>query len=337
MLKKPKAVIINDVHYNLNTLSLADASVNSAMRKAEELNVPLVVAGDLHDTKAAMRGECINAMIKTFSVGKCRKVVIPGNHCRLNEKGKEHSLEFLRPYAEVIDDIKFDEGVDAWLVPYQSNTSELEKLLSNEATHGNIVIMHQGVMGANMGHYTQDKTSLPPQTFANHRVISGHYHCRQDIKCGRPRKGAVGLFSYTGNPYTLSFGEAGDPPKGYSILNSDGSITPVPLKLRKHVVMELEVDCSDWHMPYYTDNDIVWVKLRGSQLELDKIKKKDVGTRLGLTNFKLDKIPTDRLKADIQEVDRLTGDQILDTIIDSTDDKAADKKALKALWREILQ
>jgi hypothetical protein len=84
-------------------------------------------------------------------------------------------------------------------------------------------------------------------------------------------------------------------------------------------------------------DDLVWIKIKGPQLELDKIKKKDVVNCFGLHNFKLDKIPTvsegkKELKADV-----LTGEQILDTLIDSTDEKAADKKALKALWREIIQ
>lgn len=64
---KPEAVLISDIHYNIQTLPLADAAVNMAITKANQLGVPLIVCGDLHDTKANLRGECVNAMLETFS------------------------------------------------------------------------------------------------------------------------------------------------------------------------------------------------------------------------------------------------------------------------------
>ena len=54
-MKKPRspiAVLISDIHYNINTLPVADAALRQAIAKANELDVVLIVTGDLHDTKA---------------------------------------------------------------------------------------------------------------------------------------------------------------------------------------------------------------------------------------------------------------------------------------------
>ena len=79
-MANPRAVLISDVHYNLQTLPLADAAMRQAIQKANELQVPLIVAGDLHDTKANLRGECINAMLETFNTCEQDIYFLIGNH-----------------------------------------------------------------------------------------------------------------------------------------------------------------------------------------------------------------------------------------------------------------
>jgi hypothetical protein len=44
--KYPIAVIISDVHYNINTLEVADKAMRMAINRANILNIPLIVAGD---------------------------------------------------------------------------------------------------------------------------------------------------------------------------------------------------------------------------------------------------------------------------------------------------
>lgn len=334
---KPVAVLISDVHYNPNTLSVADAAMRMAIDKANELGVPFIVAGDLHDTKALLRGECIKAMIETFQRVKVPAYVLVGNHDKINEKGLDHSLEFLKPYVDVVQHpVKGIHGLT--LVPYYSDATLLQEFLAT-LEKGSTVILHQGLESALMGHYVQDKTSLPKEAFADFRTISGHYHARQDIKCGRPRKRAVGLFSYIGNPYTLTFGEAQDPEKGFQILMDDGLLEFVPTNLRKHVIQELDADTLDMYFDCAVlpnPNDLVWLKIKGPQSELAKLKKKDIGQKLlGHTNFKLDLIPTDSTKIE-DKADSLKDTEILDMLIRAMPDSDEQKKYLKGLWREIL-
>ncbi len=332
----PKAVLISDEHYTPSSLPIAHAAMKQALKKAEELEVPLISCGDLLDSKAIIRAECANALIELFSTAQTRIIVLVGNHTLINEKGSEHSLNFLSPYAEVIGEPKFDDALGIWLIPYQSSHDKLKLTLSGCAK-GSTIIMHQGVLGADMGHYVKDSTSISKEDFADFRVISGHYHKAQDIKCGRPQRGAVGLFSYVGSPYTTSFSEANDGPKGFRILHSDGILESVPTNLRKHIVLDRPILAALTPVPEYNQGDLVWFKLRGPKAALDECNKDHIGKKLfGHSNFKLDKIPDEEVYSNEIEKD-LKDSEILDNLIDSTLADADQKKVLKGLWREVIE
>lgn len=336
---RPIAVLTADVHYNISTLAVADAAMRQAIAKANELDVPFIVAGDLHDTKAQLRGECVAAIIDTFQLCNTEAFVIVGNHCRINEKSEAHALEFLRPYATIVDGPYDIGGTPLRLLPYYSSPEALQEVLA-DIPKGATIIMHQGVQSAWMGHYVQDKTSIPPEAFADFRVISGHYHRRQDIKCGRPRKGAVGLFSYIGNPYSLNFGEAADGPKGFQVLMDDGSLEFYPTNLRKHVILELDwtegweafIDLEGVAKP----GDLIWVKLKGPKSALVRAKKdKLLPKEFGL-NFKLDLIPSDSESLQTTK-EPLQDNEIMDMLVEALPDDEEHKKYLKDLWRELVE
>jgi len=343
---KPVAVLISDIHFTIPTLKLATESLSEALKKSEELGVPLVIAGDTLDSKAIVRGECMNALIKLLNRGPyplVQKVyMLVGNHDLINEKGKEHVLNFLKPYVTVVDAPIYAEDIQSWLVPYTHDKDELSQFLAT-VPPGSRLIMHQGVQTADMGHYVKDDSSLPKEAFKDFRVISGHYHNAQHIKCGLHRKGEVGIFSYIGNPYTLSFGEAEHMTKGYNILYEAGVLGTVIIHhLRTHVIVEieaseLELPGANCIMPYIRHDDIVWIKLYGTSIELEKISKKDIGmSLLGHCNFKLDKIARDVRKLEAK-TEGLTDEQIFDTLIDNTEEKADTKAYLKSLWRDVLE
>lgn len=333
---KDWAVLISDVHFNVKSLALAAAALRTAFQEARTRGVPLIIAGDLNDTKAIMRGECVNAILAIFAeFTDVETIVLVGNHDLINEKGKAHTLEFLRPYARVVDDVDFVHGL--CLIPYQHDVEALREILSRPGVKSSTtIIMHQGIMGAHMGEYVVDKSSIPPEELANHRVITGHYHKAQDIKCGRPRKGSVGLASYIGTPYTVTFTEAHDGPKGIRVLKQDGLLEQIPLKLRKHVIEEVDLEGLDILIhtgAHPNPDDLFWLKVRGPASELDKLKKKDIGLRLiGHENFKFDKIYDQAEKLDAPA--NLPPDQLFDALIDASEETAPQKEFLKKLWRE---
>lgn len=333
------AVLISDIHYSLSTLSLADSAMRQAIDKAAEERTPLIVAGDLHDTKAIIRGECAKVMIETFKYAETQGVeciVLVGNHDLINEKSLDNSLEFLAPYVTLIKVLEYH--ADFYFIPYQASTEAFEVAL-NRIRPGNTIIMHQGVTGASSGEYLYDKSAISKELLSRYRVISGHYHKAQDIKCGPPRKGAVGLMSYIGSPYSVTYAEANDGPKGFQVLYNDGILEQVPTNLRKHVIIEATLNGNELsgESREFAPGDLIWVKLKGTSLELDKIKKHKVATALGINHnsFKLDKIVTDAPKLLDKEVEKLDNGQILDMLIDKSQESEQKKTELKALWRSL--
>jgi DNA repair exonuclease SbcCD nuclease subunit len=350
-MSRPIAVLISDVHYNLQTLEVADKAMKQAINDANERNIPLIVCGDLHDTKAVLRGECVNRLIETFMHCRVPCYILRGNHDSLNEKSKENALDFLSrsgSYEEEYESygpvcvenfpnyhnmLRAFNGNSIWLVPYHSDLNELQDTLK-KIDKNSLVIMHQGLKESDSGEYIQDKTAIPAEWVQDFRVVSGHYHTRQDIKIGRPRKGAVGLWSYVGNPYTLNFAEANDPEKGYQILYDTGLLEFVPTNLRKHIVINMN---GTENAPLaYNEGDLLWVKLTIPQEDTHKYTKKRVGEILNFKgDFKLDIIPTGGVKYE-STVTYKSQPDVFDSIINQSvkDDERRDR--LKKMWKELI-
>lgn len=357
-MRKPIAILTSDVHYSLSTLALADTAFRMAIDKAAELGVELIDCGDLTNDKAIIRAEVANKLIDTMKYAQDKAVRVTclvGNHSLINERGRDHALEFLKPYCDIIQSTvegaiyRGEDCTDVCYISYQSDPEQFATILSG-IPKGALIIMHQGVSGSLSGEYVHDKSAIHKDLLKDHRVISGHYHTRQSIKCGPARKGAVGLMSYVGNPYTLTFAEANDPVKGFQILYNDGTMEHVPTNLRKHVV----IDCvwregtlfrqssprSNGHgEPAIEVNpgDLVWVKISGTSLDFTNLTKEAIRDALNLydAGFKLDKIPTDRPAPKIVTKDK-TSNEIMDMLIDQSTEAPKSKADLKNLYREIM-
>lgn len=327
MSKQPLAVLISDVHFTVQTLPLADFAFRMAIDKAAELGVPLIDCGDLTNDKAVLRAEVVNALVETmrYAEAKCVPVkLLVGNHSLLNEKGSDHALRFLEPYAEVISAPVAIGRLG--FIPYQSTSSAFYAAF-DKFTPGSILIVHQGMKSGKMGHYLQDSSAVDPAVLRGFRTIGGHYHNRHYVL----------NHSFVGNPYTLTYGEANDPEKGFQVLYDDGSLEFVPTKLRKHVVVEYT-----WGGPVPKADirlgDLVWIKVIGPASEITIVPKHKWGQMVGVqdTNFKLDLIviKNDKLAP---RAENITDDVLLDSLIDTSSETDEEKQSLKSLWRAIYE
>ncbi len=327
-MAKAIAVLISDVHYSLQTLSLADASMRQAIHKANALNVPLIVAGDLHDTKANLRGECVNAMIETFKLCELPPYVLVGNHDRIHEKSEAHSLNFLSPRVIVVNGCHNLHGRFS-LLAYQHDPKEYRWYLQNRVTE-KLLICHQGLKGGSMGDYIQDHSAVDVGDVKDFRVISGHYHTRQDIKTGRPQQGALGLWSYIGNPFTVSYGEANDPEKGFQVLYDNGLLEFLPTNLRKHVVVNCTAQNYKTKIIAAQADDLLWIKMTGTVN--DTVSRREVTEWLGRDVFKLT-FDTQRTEASVNIKSNQTQEQLLDSMLD----KLPNSDRLKSFWRGLCE
>lgn len=331
-MSKPLAVVISDIHFNINTLPVATAALTQAIKTAEEMKIPLIIAGDLHDTKAIIRAEVANRLLELFKDVSQPVAILVGNHDLLNEKGTEHGLNYLSsPNVTIIDTPRSWNGVN--FIPYMSSK---EAFLEQTKRYQGLIICHQGFLGAAMGDYVQDKSSVDPTLLKEYTIISGHYHRHQTL----------GPVTYIGSPYTMTYGEANDGPKGFLILHEDGTFKRKYTGLRRHIiinctweeVLKLNTDKS----PYLgvNSNDLLWLKVRGPESELRKLKKLDIGkTILGHANFKLELLPesSSELVDNITNGNnaKLTPIELLNTIIDESKETPEQIKYLKGLLNEI--
>lgn len=337
---KPVAVLISDIHYNINTLPIADAALRQAKQKSECLQIPLIIAGDLHDTKANLRAECMNAIIETLnrlplSCEAPPVYLLIGNHDKINEKSIDHSLFFLDPFVTLVEyaiayDLERRGGDYVHLLPYFSDTDRLKQYLK-DIPKGSIVIMHQGIKGSNSGEYIQDRTAITKEDVAGLRVISGHYHRRQTLELPDG-----GKWDYIGNPFTLNFGEAGDPEKGFQVLYDDGSLEFIPTNLRKHVVIEQNIESLT---PVdVSPEDILCVKIKGPKNALSLLSKSEIASKLQLQqSFRLDLIPTEENIAITEEQKKLSNPDMLDALVDELRTDESTKYRIKQLWKTLVK
>lgn len=335
-MSKAIAVLVADVHYNINTLEVADAAMRLAIAKANELGVGVIVAGDLHDTKANLRAECINLMMETFNLANRWPHILRGNHDQISEKSVEHSLNFLSVYALIADaTIAIGRGgVNITMIPYQHDADRCRQIIA-DTSKDHILIMHQGLTKSNAGHYYSDHSAINPEDVAGRRVISGHYHTRQVIAL--PDNG---LWTYLGNPYTLNFGEANDSLKGFHILDDEGGLLFVPTNLRKHVILNYEYDKGVFYKgspdhPPISEEDLIWVKVSGTKEALAHVSKETFLSKIHIEqSFKFDLIPYETKSTKVEK--NTSPNVLLDAIIDSLENASDDQKVrLKNLWKSL--
>jgi len=327
-MSKPLFVAISDIHFNVNNLELASTALQAALDKSEELDIPLVIAGDLHDTKAIIRAEVANRLLNILNKAKMEKVyILVGNHDLINEKGEEHGLNYLSSHAWVISSpVSLTiEDREVMFIPYQNTVQKFKTALA-KAPKGSLIVCHQGVQGAHLGDYAQDKTSIEAGALNDYTLVSGHYHRHQ----------TVGTLTYIGSPFTHTFGESSDGDKGYLIVADDGTFTRVILNLRRHRKYGCRVDGLE-ALESVTPTDLLWLQVTGTNEELRKIDKTEIGMHLlGHANYKLDLIPDEMVIKDATSCEPQTAQERLDSLIERSNDHTSQAAVMKKFWRDLL-
>lgn len=335
-IRKPIAIISGDIHFNLNTMHVANAAVIQAIKLANSLKVPFISNGDMLDQKALMRAEYVNLILETFTMCDIRPYVNVGNHSLINNKGKEHALNFLAPYAHIIDKSQYFESIQSYIIPYHDDTEELRRYLKT-IPEGSRLIMHQGLTSSDMGEYVSDHSALNPDDLKDFRVILSHYHSKQDIRCGAIRRNQVGLASYIGSPYSITFAEANDLNKGITILYNDGTIELVPTNLRKHVHIQYSFQDNFSHPFEINTEDLIKLTVRGTIHQINSFNKNQFIEKyniLGSLKIEIDVVKTEDK---LNNVTQLSKDELIDALINNDKNLNVDKKVeLQSLWRTLI-
>ena len=235
---------ISDVHISIKNLDVSIQVLKEALELARSRKVPLLISGDLNDTKAVMRSEWVTALIDLFQEYSDVEVyALTGNHDMDNKNASTHSLQFL----DLIDNVTvidrysihdFDE-VRFAIIPYQPTKEDFIFRLNQARAVGiKNIIAHQGILGAFMGDYIVDETSVSPDELSDFDIVLlGHYHKHQTL-------GSKNHIIYCGSPFTVNFGEA-DQIKFIHMVQNEGTLFQlerIETQARRHVKFVIESD-----------------------------------------------------------------------------------------------
>jgi len=256
--------VISDVHICLKNREVAIQVLRQALEAARFKKIPLVIAGDLNDTKALLRSEYMNDLQRLFDeFGDVIIYIMVGNHDLNNKHADDHSLNFLnyQKNVTVIDQtcyIDFN-GVRWGIIPYQKTRSDFEAVVKSWVGRVDNLITHQGYLGAFMGDYVVDESSADPKIMVDFKcVLSGHYHKSQLVGDN---------IRYFGSPYTVNFGEAKQEKFIWTVSQIEGgaiNCEPTMTNARRHVKIEIDESWSGELQPLRPDS-IVQVSVKGTR------------------------------------------------------------------------
>lgn len=309
---------ISDVHLKLSTIDVSMLVLRQSLNTSRELGIPLLINGDLNDTKALLRSECVRAILNLFREYEDIPVFINvGNHDLENKNSDNNSLMFLNtlPNVSVIEKetiVKFG-GVDFGVIPYKRTNNEFLDA-ADLFRQGGIknLLTHQGYMSAFMGDYVVDESSVNPQLVADFdKIISGHYHKAQNVGSN---------ITYTGSPYTVNFGEAGQD-KFYWVIGWEDEkvvMQSIQTTARRHEVLEFNNKIPRT-VPKYPENTILKVVLKGSKEFCARTKREKIQKKVGLESVVIATDITEQSQVRLDTKDIHSPEKVIETYLASCD------------------
>lgn len=169
----------------------------------EEIGNPVLILGDLLDTKEIIRGKTLNYVRRRIKESKLFFFIMVGNHDWFNLDCQEHALECLKdlPNVKVIDQ-PYLRG-KLLFMPYYEDIAQFKKDLQRpEFKEAEVLFMHQGIVGFDYGNgHVADGNGHGEMEFSAtvrfHKVIAGHFH----------KHAQQGNLTFVGTPFTQDFGE----------------------------------------------------------------------------------------------------------------------------------
>lgn len=250
--------IIGDPHCTPKNMDKIRELFNQAIR----IGHPIIILGDLLDTKSVIRSECLNLYYEIFSNTSIEIIALVGNHDLHNVTSEKHSLETLKslPNVTIIDDLTVIHGM--YFLPYIHDQDKLKATLK-EIPKDSIVFGHFEIKSFDFGNGRTCDNGITTKSFTRFkRVISGHFHKYQQ----------KGNLTYLGTPFSHTFGEANqDKFLGRYSLNED-KLELLPTRFPAHLSYEHNCDIGTTIVVGGNGENHVRLILTGAQENIDKAK-----------------------------------------------------------------
>lgn len=264
--------------------------VRATLELAEAQGYPIVLMGDLLDTKEVIRGKSLNFWFDWISKSQTFYTIIVGNHDWFNLECEDHSLRVLSTLDNVLMVDSPKSQYDCWFIPYIHDQDQLKKVLKDIPKDATL-FAHLEVKSFDFGNGYICEEGITTKALAKFKhVVSGHFHKFQQNK----------NLTYIGTPFSHSFGESNQD-KFIGVINLDtNEIKYIPTNLPQHRTVEIELPTEDYGIKGKR-HDYMRIILKGSQEEIDKFPKSTAEAMFD--SVKWITKPTDKLslKADLDE------------------------------------
>lgn len=169
----------------------------------------LVIDGDLFDHRKHLEIDVIYhtyEAIRKIQYNTLQVVIITGNHDQFLKNGEWHSTSIFQdlPNVTVVSSSKSLPVKNGPTLHCLAYTEDNERAKAFCAAHnGGVLILHQSVIGASMGHsICEEGLTLEDLCATNYEmVLLGHFHAPQQLAQN---------VHYIGSPYQVNRSEAGD-------------------------------------------------------------------------------------------------------------------------------
>jgi exonuclease SbcD len=245
----PCALLINDIHVSKDNIAEFHKNWDEALEicKANKIQY-LIVGGDMWLSRSAQTLATLiavrDAILKATKIYDLYVVIANGNHCKVNQEDIAGYSHIFSDYesVEVVNEftsIELSDSTSIWIMSYfPENGSFIQHYeavkahLEGHRSAYNVLYIHEGIRG---GLATPSDDELPANLFSDFdATFVGHYHNRKRVPGTN--------IEYIGASRQHNFGE--DEEKGYTILNSDGSIKFIKNEVNQRYLV-LEVDIAD--------------------------------------------------------------------------------------------
>jgi DNA repair exonuclease SbcCD nuclease subunit len=208
----------SDLHLTERSAEWVFNALRELRADAEERGGPTILAGDILDQPETVHMPTYNRLRNELRHFPGTVYVIAGNHDQY--QGSHNALVALESEHVIVISLPTitPHGL---MVPYLP-PDQFWKAIPAAPLATNIWWTHQGWKGAYLNNMAKDRDGLSPSKVTADLVITGHYHCPQNI----------GPIIYCGSPYQVSFAEEGQR-KGWLRFSDDN---PLPTRvLYRHV------------------------------------------------------------------------------------------------------
>jgi Calcineurin-like phosphoesterase len=260
---KIKWTVSGDPHAENNNLD----KIGTLFDIWEEIGNPVLILGDLLDTKEIIRGKTQNYIRRRIKQSKLFFYIMVGNHDWFNLDCQEHALESLKDLPNVMIIDRPTLIGTTLLMPYYQDIPAFKKALQDPAfAEAEVLFMHQGVIGFDYGNgHVADGNGHGEMEFTTtvrfRKVYSGHFH----------KFATQGNLMFLGTPFTNDFGES-DQTKYLGIFDTvtgEMELAETPFPRHRTGLLGLSPESpSDFQMKDLGNGDYWRVRLLGTEAEI---------------------------------------------------------------------